>query len=40
MVICVVKALVDATPISSPACVYEPESDSLAIDDPTTLQIP
>ena len=32
--------MVDATPISGPACVYTPASVSLAIDDPTTLQIP
>ncbi len=40
IVICVVKALVEATPISGPACVYEPVSDSRAILDPTTLQTP
>ena len=34
------NAFVDATPISEPACVYIPEWVSLAIDDPTTLQIP
>ena len=39
-VICVVKAFVDATPISGPACVYAPACVSLAIEDPTTLQIP
>ena len=37
--ICVVKALVDATPISGPAWVKAPLSTSLAIDDPTTLHI-
>ena len=30
----------EATPISGPAWVYIPESVSLEIDDPTTLQIP
>ena len=39
-VICVVKALVDATPISGPAWVYAPESAARAIELPTTLQIP
>ena len=39
-VICVVKAFVDATPISGPACVYAPAFVSLAIEDPTTLQTP
>ena len=35
-----VKALVEATPISGPACIYIPESVSLEIVDPTTLQTP
>ena len=39
-VICVVKALVEATPISGPACVYAPAFVSLAIVDPTTLHTP
>ena len=39
-VICVVKAFVDATPISGPAWVYAPAWVSLAIDDPTTLHTP
>jgi hypothetical protein len=29
-----------ATPISGPACVYAPPSETLAIEEPTTLQIP
>jgi hypothetical protein len=36
----VVNALVDATPISGPACVYVPALEALAIEEPTTLQIP
>ena len=36
----VVNALVDATPISGPACVYIPASVNLGIDEPTTLQMP
>ncbi len=40
MVTCEVKALVDATPISGPAWVYEPAWVARAMDDPTTLQIP
>src|SRR6476620_9544074 len=39
-VICVVKALVDATPISGPAWVYAPAFVSLEIEEPTTLQTP
>ena len=39
-VIWVVKAFVEATPISGPACVYAPAFVSLAIVDPTTLQTP
>ena len=39
-VTCAVNALVDATPISGPACVYDPASVIRAIDEPTTLQIP
>ena len=35
-----VNALVEATPISGPACVYIPASVNLAIDEPTTLHIP
>ena len=35
-----VNALVEATPISGPACVYMPASVNLAIDEPTTLHIP
>ena len=34
------NALVDATPISGPACVYVPPDVALVIEDPTTLQIP
>ena len=30
----------DATPISGPACVYEPACVALAIEEPTTLQTP
>jgi hypothetical protein len=40
IVICVVNAFVDATPISGPACVYAPACVSLAIEEPTTLHIP
>jgi hypothetical protein len=36
----VVKDLVDATPTSGPAWEYMPESVSLGIDAPTTLDIP
>ncbi len=39
-VICAVKALVEATPISGPACVYDPLSVSRDMLDPTTLQTP
>ena len=35
-----VNAFVEATPISGPACVYDPQSVSLEIELPTTLQIP
>jgi hypothetical protein len=37
---CVVKALVDATPISGPALVKNTKSDSLAKELEGTLQIP
>ena len=37
--ICVVKALVEATPISGPACVYSTSSLSRAIVASRTLQI-
>ena len=40
MVTCAVKAFVEATPISGPACVYEPAWVSRGIELPTTLQIP
>ena len=39
-VICVVNALVEATPISGPAWVYAPAWDSLEMEEPTTLQTP
>ena len=38
-VICEVKALVEATPISGPACVISVPAASRVIMDPTTLQI-
>ena len=34
------NALVDATPISGPACIYTPQSAFLAIELPTTLTTP
>ena len=34
------KAFVEATPISGPACVYDPASVIREIEEPTTLQIP
>ena len=34
------NALVDATPISGPACVNTPACVALAIDEPTTLHTP
>ena len=37
---CAVNALVEATPISGPACVYAPPLLALAIDEPTTLTTP
>mmetsp|Transcript_58035 Transcript_58035/g.138153 ORF Transcript_58035/g.138153 Transcript_58035/m.138153 type:complete len:265 (-) Transcript_58035:886-1680(-) len=37
---CAVKALVDATPISGPACRWIPASVSRAIVEPTVLTIP
>ena len=40
VVTCAVNALVDATPISCPQCVYEPELVLRGIDDPTTLHTP
>jgi hypothetical protein len=39
-VTCAVKALVLATPISGPACVYEPAWVMRAMLLPTTLQMP
>ena len=39
-VIWVVKAFVEATPISGPAWVYDPALTSLLIEEPTTLHIP
>mgnify|MGYP007054274522 CR=1 FL=1 len=39
-VTCPVKALVEATPISGPTWIYEPESVARAIEEPITLQIP
>ena len=39
-VIWVVKAFVEATPISGPAWVYAPACVSRAIDEPTTLHTP
>ena len=37
---CDVKAFVEATPISGPACTYTPPSDSRAMLLPTTFTIP
>ena len=37
---CPVKALVEATPISGPTCMYVPVSDSLAIELPTPFTMP
>ena len=39
-VTCPVKALVEATPISGPTWMYDPESVFLGIEAPTTLQMP
>jgi len=37
---CAVNAFVEATPISGPACVYIPALVALAMEEPTTLQMP
>ncbi|MPN50000.1 hypothetical protein SDC9_197625 [bioreactor metagenome] len=37
---CPVKALVEATPISGPTCMYVPVSVVLAMEEPTALTIP